>query len=147
MFNACSNSSHSRGVGILFKENTDIKILNIRCCTNGRYILMNFEFKYRVFSVVSLYAPNVEGNRMIFFNELNNIIEKQAISKDNLIIGGDFNCCLNISECKIKTYINDKSRNTLKMYYIIITVEMLMNYYVKKQCRLILTKVQNNTAH
>ena len=60
MFNACSNSIHSRGVGILFKESINIKILNIHCCTNGRYILINFEFKCRVFSVVSLYAPNVE---------------------------------------------------------------------------------------
>ena len=81
MFNACSNSSHSRGVGILFKENIDIKILNIHSCTNGVYILINYEFKCRVFSVVSLYAPNVEGERIIFFNELNNIIEEHAISK------------------------------------------------------------------
>ena len=114
MFNACSNPSHSRGVGILFKENVDIKILNIHYCTTGRYILINFEFKCRVFSVVSLYAPNVEGERIIFFNELNNIIEEHAISKDNLIIGGDFNCCLDISVCKIKIHINDKSRNIFK---------------------------------
>ena len=113
MFNAGSNSSHSRGVGILFKENIDIKILNIHCCTNGRYILINFEFKCIVFSVVSLYAPNV-GERIIFFNELNNIIEEHAISKDNLIIGGDFNCWLDIYQCKINTDINNKSRNTLK---------------------------------
>ena len=65
-----------------------------------------------MFSFVSLYAQNVEGERIIFFNELNNIIEEHAISKDTLIIGGDFNCCLDTSECKIKTHINDVKAET-----------------------------------
>ena len=36
MFNSCSDSSHNRGVAILFRPNLDIKILNIQYSTDGQ---------------------------------------------------------------------------------------------------------------
>ena len=70
MFNSCSDSSHSRGVTILFRPNLDMKILNIQYSRDGRSLLINFEFENNIVTAVSVYAPNIEAERIEYFNTL-----------------------------------------------------------------------------
>ena len=48
VFNACSDSSHSRGVGSIIQTKF------------SRKILVNLEYQNETFSVFSIYAPNME---------------------------------------------------------------------------------------
>ena len=102
MFNSCIDSNHSRGVAVLFKENLDIKILNIHSIPDERNLLVNFEFQNNIFSVVSVYAPNIETDRIQYFNMLEDWIKNSALGINNLIIGGDFNCTLNCCHNTVK---------------------------------------------
>ena len=67
--NACSDSSHSTGVSILFSENFKGKIINTEIGENGRSLLVNLEYNNKIFTVVSVYAPNCEYSRIEFFKK------------------------------------------------------------------------------
>ena len=69
-FNSCSGSNQCRGVAILFKENLDVKILDTNSCPDGRNLLVNVRFQNNIFSVVSVFAPNIETERIQYFNML-----------------------------------------------------------------------------
>ena len=114
MFNSCSDSSHSRGVAILFRPNLDVKILNIQYSTDGRSLLINFEFKDNIITAVSVYAPNIESERTEYFNALKCWIKEHALTSKNIIIGGDFNCCVNQSETVLRSHIKDQSRKAVQ---------------------------------
>ena len=114
MFNSCTDSNHSRGVAVLFKENLDIKILDTHSSPDGRNLLVNFEFQNNIFSVVSVYAPNIETERIHYFNMLEDWIKNSALGINNLIIGGDFNCTLHCCHNTVKSHVNDKSRKIMQ---------------------------------
>ena len=80
VFNACSDSSHSRGVAILFKENFDCKIISTEADDDGRKILVNLEYQNETFSVLSIYAPNIELLRIEFFKNLCTWVQKYALN-------------------------------------------------------------------
>ena len=64
--NAFSDSSHSKGVTIVFNEYFEGKILNTVVGEKGRSVLTNFEFNNEFYTVVSIYAPNTEIFRTSF---------------------------------------------------------------------------------
>jgi hypothetical protein len=55
----------------------------------GRILLINIEIDENIFTLVNLYANNIEKNRNAFFKKVNNFIENYAIGI--LIVGGDLN--------------------------------------------------------
>ena len=59
-----TDSSHSRGVGILFHEKLDVQLDNFECYNDGRAIVANVRIGLKLFSVVNMYAPNQIGNRI-----------------------------------------------------------------------------------
>ena len=113
MFNACSDSSHSRGVAILFRKNLDCKVLNYNTSIDGRKILLNLEFKENLFTIVSIYAPNHVSEKISFFKTLKNWVRSHALNMNNLLIGGDFNCCLTPVSSTPRSHVNDNSRKYL----------------------------------
>ena len=95
---ATSDSSHSRGVAILFRSNFDIEITSKYTSEDGRIAIVNANFRNNFLSFVSVYAPNIESERVIFFENLQHKILKNVINPDNIIVGGDFNCGLILSD-------------------------------------------------
>ena len=65
---------------------------------------LNFEFRNNIVTAVSVYAPNIEAERMEHFNILNCWIKEHALTSINLIIGGDFSCCVNQNETVLKLF-------------------------------------------
>ena len=57
-------------------------------------MLINIEIDENIFTLVNLYANNVEKNRNAFFKKVNNFIENYAIGI--LIVGGDLNILLHV---------------------------------------------------
>ena len=62
-----TDSSHSRGVAILFHKNFAGNILGSYSSTDERLIIVNVELAGEILSLVSLYAPNNESDKINFF--------------------------------------------------------------------------------
>ena len=71
-------------------------------------------FQNKIFSVVPVYAPNIETERIQYFNMLEDWIKNSALGINNLIIGDDFNCTLNCCRNTVKSHVNDKSRKIMQ---------------------------------
>ena len=108
-----SNSSHSRGVGILFSEKLDVKLDNFTSLNDGRAILVNVVINQKEFVIVNCYAPNEESERIKWFGNLVHWVNKNATNLNNLIVCGDLNCCLGINDRSTSSHTNDKSRSVL----------------------------------
>ena len=87
-----TDSSYSRGVSVLFKKDLPIEILDTHRSIDGRKILVNVKLNDNIFSLVNVYAPNNESNRLDFFKKLKLFISHHCIDENNVIIAGDFNC-------------------------------------------------------
>ena len=107
-----TKSSHSKGVGIIFSEKIDIKILNFESLNDGRCLLVNFEMDKKTFSAVSCYAPNEEYERIHWIDNVIPWIRAHAANLHNLIVCGDFNCCYKLGDRSSQTHLTDKSRKT-----------------------------------
>ena len=99
-FHSYSNSKFSRGVSILFKENLDIEVNNLkRTEEDGRKILFNITLNGNTFSIINIYAPNDELKKCDFCRRLISLIIKNY-TNENIILCRDFNCQLDRKEVK-----------------------------------------------
>ncbi|VDI63785.1 Hypothetical predicted protein [Mytilus galloprovincialis] len=97
-----SNSLHGRrGVAVLVNNNLKNKIKCVYKDSDGRFIHITYEEDGQLFNVISLYAPNVNAERVIFFNFVKLYMEKL----DNLIIGGDFNTSLSMLDRGVELFV------------------------------------------
>ncbi len=67
---AVSDSSSSKGVGILFKENMNVNMIDNFQFMNGRALIVNAEIHGKGFTLANVYAPNEENRRCEFFEQL-----------------------------------------------------------------------------
>ena len=86
-----SNSTHSRGVSILF-NNIDISIVNHHKTQDGRILLVNIIFREIDYTLITVYCPNTESEKISFFKKLKTYVSKYALTEENIILAGDFNC-------------------------------------------------------
>ena len=73
-------NSQSRGVSIFIKKKKKKKglkytIIDVHNDNDGRILLINLEIDENIFTLMNLYANNVEKNRNAFFKKVNNFIE------------------------------------------------------------------------
>ena len=115
-YHSISNSSHSKGVAILFSEHLEYQILNKHSSNDGRKLLLNVKINEENYSIVCIYAPNGIKERSDFFKNLNRWINRYAINTDNLIVCGDMNCCLGDLDRRPATHINDASRKHMNNF-------------------------------
>ena len=108
-----TESSHSRGVGVLFDPKLDVDIKNTYDKNDGRTILLNVSIEGKQVTIVNVYAPNDINDRCKYFEELATWVLEKADNMEHVVLGGDFNCSLNICDRSTRTHIDDKSRNAL----------------------------------
>ena len=102
-------TNNSRGVSIWVNNNIEFKLISKEWDEVGRLIMINIEINSTYYSLVNIYAPNIESKRKSFFKNIATIIKDK--STGNLIIGGDFN---EIIEC-VDTKNKNKSKNNKKL--------------------------------
>ena len=93
-FFSLTNSAHSRGVAILLRKDLSAVVLNHSSDNHGRQLILNVELNNQTISLVNIYAPNIEKERILFFSQLSQWITTESKSVNDSICGGDFNCCL-----------------------------------------------------
>ena len=111
-FHAFSNSSHARGVSVLFND-IDVDVENVHKTQDGRILLLNLNFQNNGYTIVNVYSPNTEKERVSFFKKLNAYISKYARHTENIILGGDFNCTFGKTDRMNTISVTDKSTNIL----------------------------------
>ena len=111
IYHNLSNSTHSRGVSIMISKSLNCNVVNSHSDEHGRMILINLEIDNEDFTIVCTYAPNELNERIAFFRNMQFLTDTHAINKQNLVIGGDFNCVL--SEKDRVTGKTDKSTISL----------------------------------
>ena len=84
-----------------YEKNLNVEVINTHRSIDGRKILLNLKIENNIVTIVNVYAPNIEQNRIDFFKKLNGFIRNYALSTDTIVLCGDFNCC--------KERKNDKS--------------------------------------
>ncbi len=99
-----SASSNSIGVAILFKKGCNHTVDNMCIHSNGRIMSVDVSIADNKFHIVNVYVPNKETDRELFLrDELPKYLEAE---NHMLIVGGDFNCTLNVKDrrnCKTRT--------------------------------------------
>ncbi len=85
-----SFNSKARGVAILINKNTPVTIGETVVDTLGRYVLVNCQIYSEPWTLLNFYAPNYDNESFI-----QDIFLKVSGGQQNIIIGGDFNFCLN----------------------------------------------------
>lgn len=88
--NCFSESVHSKGVSVLL--NSKIEIINHYKSVDDRRLLISINYNYQKLTLVNVYAPNNEKDRIDFFKRVITWINQNAINLDNVILCGDFNC-------------------------------------------------------
>lgn len=140
----CHGSSNSRGVAILIKNGLDCTIHQKILDPLGRYIILKADIKDKIYVIINVYAPNKDKDLIIFFNNLFVTLQKENLdSEDNIIIGGDFNCPLNVEVDKKEAYLFNE--NQLQLVLIVCKINLIWLIYgeLKTQTQKVSLGVKN----
>ena len=121
----CQGSQHSKGAAILFSAKLEFDLINVHKTEDGRMILINMKIEDKNMTLINIYAPNDQANRKAFFNKVYKWGTQYALNKDEIIIGGDFNCVESpkldrnesssyVTDTSLKSYISLKEK--LKLF-------------------------------
>ena len=66
-------------------------------------ILVNIKIDDTNMTLINIYAPNNQNDRKTFFNKILKWSMQFALNKDEIIMGGDFNC--------VETHKLDRNEN------------------------------------
>ena len=93
-YHCLSDSSHSRGVSILFGEKFKPNIISNYCTNDGRILVINFELHSQTYSLVNIYAPSEQRQRKQFYIQYKKWIKDKILNDNYLFLCGDCNCTL-----------------------------------------------------
>ena len=88
-------TSHSCGVAVLLDSRFEYVIDDTDRDSKGRYILVRFKIQNETLVIVNVYAPTKDDNKSqkLYFQQLSKKLDFHIGC--NIIVGGDFNVCLN----------------------------------------------------
>ena len=88
-------SCGSCGVAILFPKKLDVSVNHIINDTHGRFLLLDVTIDEQNFILINIYAPtkDKENEQIALLNDIKNVLVDYM--DKIIIIGGDFNTCLN----------------------------------------------------
>lgn len=69
--------------------------------------MINVRYNDKILTIVNIYAPNQEKQRIKFFKKLLTWINQKALNTDGLIMCGDF-------YCQLDSLINEKSVSVIR---------------------------------
>ena len=91
VIHSCSRSLHGRGVCIMISNDVNYEVISSYTDDDGRMVLLNIDIDGNIYSIVSLYAPNVTNDRRTFLDNIVRWCSENALASDDLICGGDYN--------------------------------------------------------
>ena len=105
-------STNARGVSVLIKNGFDIDIKLTHTNSSGRLLLFKALIKEENYTIANIYRLNKDAVQ--FYHKLSNLLRTNDFgNEENIIMGGDFNCPLNINLDK-KGGIQIRRRHVVK---------------------------------
>ena len=105
-------SSNSGGTAILINNNFQYTITRTIREPNGQYILLDIDFMDKKFTLINLYGPSY-GDNELFFTDIDNLL--QSSDERSVIIGGDFNCVLDLNKDRKNCTTNNRPKSRAKI--------------------------------
>ena len=107
-----SYSSNSRGVAVMFMNNFEFKINDVKRDRNGNFIFISFSMKDTEILLVNVYGPN--RDTPAFYEELTEMVKEYQ--NHNIIIVGDWNLVLDpqLDSYKYKHINNPKAKESVE---------------------------------
>ena len=82
-----------------------------RTDSKSRLILFKAVIKEETYTIANIYGPNKDADAVKFYQNLANLLRNNDFgNEENIIMGGDFNCPLNITLDKKKRWHSDSSK-------------------------------------
>ena len=104
-----SHTSNARGVAVLFNNNFEFRINDIKRDINGNFIIISFSTMDKEILLVNLYGPNKDEPD--FYENITRMIKEYHNS--NIIVVGDFNLVLEQHiDCYNYKHINNPRAKT-----------------------------------
>ena len=76
----------------MFRKDINIEILNTKSNENSRMLLINIKMNEIGITLINVYAPNSETDRISFYGTVETWINDFSLNINNIVIAGDFNC-------------------------------------------------------
>ena len=115
VYHSHAPSSHGKGVCIMISNTIDFEVIDCHTDRDGRRILLNIDIGGEIFSILSIYCPNVINDRQDFLDKTSKWCMEHALASDNIICGGDFNSVLSSLDKKNSNFCN-RSATFLKSF-------------------------------
>ena len=91
-------STNARGVAILIKNSLNITIQQSEISSDGRFIVLKADINNETYTIANIYGPNKDADAVKFYRNLSKVLRNDEFGyEENIIIGGDFNCPLDIT--------------------------------------------------
>lgn len=109
-----SFNSKARGVAILVHKNVPLSVTDVISDPNGCYIMVSGKISGNSVVLVNVYGPNWDNED--FFKKL--FFSLPDVNGSHLILGGDFNCCLDplLDRSSNKPHYMSKSSKAIQMF-------------------------------
>ena len=86
---------------MLIRNGLDIALQHELRDPNGRMLLLKALINGKSYTLINIYGPNKDTEAVKFFQNLSTTLRELKLeSDDNVIIGGDFNCPLDLTKDK-----------------------------------------------
>ena len=86
------------GTTILINNKANCTVLCTVPDPLGRFIISKVQVDDKVYVLVNIYAPNKDKDSIYFLKKLYTLLQTENLdSEKNIIVGGDFNCPLNLT--------------------------------------------------
>ena len=80
-------TQHSRGVTCIIMDNNGIEVESKFTDPEGRLVLLNMYINNLTYTIVNIYAPNIEKDRNMFYKKVNKLVEQYGEDKTHCLIG------------------------------------------------------------
>ena len=123
--------NNKNGVAILFNNNFEYKVHGVSRDPNGCFIALDVEFLKKRITLVNIYAPS-RGDHPEYFEDIIKLFEE--VGNDHIIIGGDWNCALDL-KLDTRNYSSCSNRPLTRKKYMISWEVLTCVIYLEKITR------------
>ena len=116
-------STNARGVAILVKNSLNITIQQSEISSDGRFIVLKADINNETYTIANVYGPNKDADAVKFYRNLSKLLRNDEFgNEENIIIGRDFNCPLDIT-------LDKKGGLPIPRKYVINSIDELQNEF------------------
>lgn len=91
--------------------------------SDGRFIVLKAAINSEIYTIANIYSPNKDTEAVKFYRNLSKLLRNDELgNEENIIIGGDFNCPLDIT-------LDKKGRLPIPRKYVINSIDELQNEF------------------